>query len=76
VGKRGAKTTPEGKPWAIYARLSKAATGDLEKVEYQVELCGQYAASRGLPVDDRHTYPETTACRPGRSGSAVRHGRS
>jgi site-specific DNA recombinase len=56
VGKRGAKTTPEGKPWAIYARLSKAATGDLEKVEYQVELCGQYAASRGLPVDDRHTY--------------------
>jgi len=47
--------TPEvdTRPWAIYARLSKATkTGDLEKTEYQVELCRTYAASRGIPTDD------------------------
>ena len=49
-------TNTEGRPWAIYARLSKAATGDLEKVEYQVELCRTYAASRDLPVAVEHVY--------------------
>jgi hypothetical protein len=35
----------------VYARLSKvASTGDLEKCEYQTELCKSYAASRGIPV--------------------------
>ena len=29
-----------------------ASTGDLEKCEYQTELCRSYAASRGIPVDN------------------------
>jgi hypothetical protein len=42
---------PDTRPWAVYARLSKvASTGDLEKCEYQTELCKSYAASRGMPV--------------------------
>jgi site-specific DNA recombinase len=39
------------RPWAVYARLSKATDGDLEKCEYQVELCQSYAAGRGIPTD-------------------------
>ncbi|MDP3893518.1 recombinase family protein [Nocardioides sp.] len=50
----------EGKPWAIYARLSKAATGDLEKVEYQVDLCRNYAKSRDLPVSEAHIYVDNS----------------
>lgn len=42
---------PDTRPWAVYARLSKvASTGDLEKCEYQTELCKTYAASRGIPT--------------------------
>jgi site-specific DNA recombinase len=42
---------PGTKPWAVYARLSKVAkTGDLEKCDYQIELCKTYAASRGIPT--------------------------
>lgn len=43
---------PDTRPWAVYARLSKKATGDLEKCAYQIELCKTYAASRGIPVDN------------------------
>lgn len=43
-------------PFAIYARLSRAVTGDLEKVEYQVHRCTQYANSRHLPISDDHVY--------------------
>lgn len=56
MGRQAAKVHTEGKPWAVYARLSKAASGDLEKVEYQVELCQTYAASRGLSVSQAHVY--------------------
>jgi DNA invertase Pin-like site-specific DNA recombinase len=42
---------PDTRPWAVYARLSKVAkTGDLEKCEYQTELCKTYAASRDIPT--------------------------
>jgi site-specific DNA recombinase len=59
MGKKAAHNT-EGKPWAIYARLSKAATGDLEKVEHQIDLCQQYAATRGLPVAEQHIYTDNS----------------
>src|SRR4051812_48715321 len=49
--------TPPGKPWAVYARLSKAPkTGDLEKVDYQIELCRKYAKGRKLRVSEAHVY--------------------
>jgi hypothetical protein len=51
-------TTDPAKPWAIYARLSKKADGDLEKVEYQIEMCDKYAASRDLPVSKAHVYKD------------------
>ena len=54
--KKAAPISTEGKPWAMYARLSKAATGDLEKVDAQLDLCTSYAASRALPVSDAHVY--------------------
>ena len=38
------------RPWAAYARLSKKATGDLEKCAYQIEMCRTHAASRGIPT--------------------------
>ncbi|HEX3453863.1 MAG TPA: recombinase family protein [Gaiellaceae bacterium] len=44
----------------MYARLSKAATGDFEKVDYQVELCRQYAATRGLDVAEQHVYADNS----------------
>ena len=50
----------ESKPWAVYARLSKAASGDLEKVEYQVELCRQHAESRGLDVSEQHVFVDNS----------------
>jgi site-specific DNA recombinase len=60
MGSKQAATTDEGKPWAIYARLSKASDGALEKVEHQIDLCRKFAEGRGLPVSDAHTYPEDT----------------
>ena len=51
---KAATGSADPRPLAIYARLSKAATGDLEKVEYQVEMCRRYAESRNLPVSDAH----------------------
>lgn len=60
MAKRTPKISTEGRPWAIYARLSKAASGDLEKVEYQVELCQTYAASRDLPVSDAYVYVDNS----------------
>lgn len=56
MGSKQAATASEAKPWARYARLSKANTGHLEKVEHQIELCTDYAASRGLPVAEAHVY--------------------
>ena len=53
---KAATGSADPRPLAIYARLSKAATGDLEKVEYQVEMCRRYAESRNLPVSDAHVY--------------------
>jgi site-specific DNA recombinase len=41
---------PDTRPWAVYARLSKKAGGDLEKCAYQIELCKTYAATRGIPT--------------------------
>jgi len=60
-------TNTDGKPWAIYARLSKAATGDLEKVEYQEELCREYAEYRELPISEDHVYrdPNLSAWKKG-----------
>ena len=60
MGSKQAATATEGKPWAIYARLSKAADGALEKVEHQIDLCRRYAEGRGLPVSEAYTYPEDT----------------
>jgi site-specific DNA recombinase len=42
---------PDTRPWPIYARLSKAETGDLEHVDHQVKLCQDYAEARGIPTD-------------------------
>lgn len=47
-------------PYAIYARLSKAATGDFEKVEYQIDMCSKYAANRGLAVADDQVYSDNS----------------
>jgi DNA invertase Pin-like site-specific DNA recombinase len=53
----GQKADP--RPYAVYARLSRAATtGDLEKCEHQVELCRTYASSRGLRVADAYVYQD------------------
>ena len=38
-------------PWAIYARLSKAQEGGLDKVERQVQLCLDYAEDNGIATD-------------------------
>jgi site-specific DNA recombinase len=48
-----AEETPERdtRPWAIYARLSKAQDGGLDKVEHQVRLCRKHAEDRGLSTD-------------------------
>lgn len=54
--KRSREQEQSDLPFAIYARLSRAVSGDLEKVEYQVELCTQHAASRRLPISDDHVY--------------------
>jgi site-specific DNA recombinase len=39
------------RPWAIYARLSKAQDGGLEKTEHQVQQCRDYAEARGIATD-------------------------
>jgi DNA invertase Pin-like site-specific DNA recombinase len=46
---RAVEAAPE-RPWAIYARLSKAQDGSLEKCEWQVKLCRDYATARSIPV--------------------------
>jgi DNA invertase Pin-like site-specific DNA recombinase len=50
------------RPWAIYARLSKAASGDLEKCEYQVELCREHAARQHppIPLDDALVFTDNS----------------
>lgn len=53
-------TTTNGRPWAIYARLSKASDGALEKVEHQIDLCTEYAQRVGLPTNPAHIYAEDT----------------
>jgi DNA invertase Pin-like site-specific DNA recombinase len=58
MAKRAQKISTEGKPWAVYARLSKANDGALEKVEHQIKLCTDYAEQRGLTV--HHIYQEDT----------------
>ena len=39
------------RPWAIYARLSKAQDGGLEKVDHQVKLCAEHADEHGIVTD-------------------------
>lgn len=45
-------------PFAIYARLSRAVTGDLEKVEWQIAKCKEYAARRGIKINDKSIYAD------------------
>jgi DNA invertase Pin-like site-specific DNA recombinase len=40
------------RPWAIYARLSKAQDGGLEKTEHQIKLCRDHAKRQGYALDD------------------------
>jgi DNA invertase Pin-like site-specific DNA recombinase len=49
---RAKRTTSSSgtKPWAIYARLSKAANGDLETVERQIDDCRRHARRVGYRV--------------------------
>lgn len=42
---------PVPAPWAIYARLSKAQEGGLDKVADQVKLCLDYAEAHDIPTD-------------------------
>lgn len=53
-------TSTKGLPWATYARLSKAMTGDIEKVEYQTKMCQDYAAARSLTVSPAHQFEDTS----------------
>ena len=75
----GEAPEPDARPWAIYARLSKAQDGGLDKVEHQVRLCRQHADERP-PDGPRPRVPRRLALRmekaraPSRLGCA--HGGS